>query len=180
METRSCCGGWTRRSEPFNGATAFRRWKPASPCWRTLMTSPLQWGHRLSAMETSITLLEDPDDEPPSMGPPPFGDGNLGTTFRSGTPSVFLQWGHRLSAMETRRRPRSTPSLTSLQWGHRLSAMETLPVGAGLPTAVAPSMGPPPFGDGNGISRSHGSGIGGPSMGPPPFGDGNSPAGCPC
>ena len=87
----------------------------------------LQWGHRLSAMETAVMAT--------AMAYPP-------------SP---LQWGHRLSAMETRGtastgRPSSTcfngatafrrwklaaatdddvQAVAELQWGHRLSAMET-------------------------------------------------------
>ena len=65
----------------FNGATAFRRWK------RTMMmksiggTLNLQWGHRLSAMETHHDDEVHRRHSQPSMGPPPFGDGN-----RSGPP----------------------------------------------------------------------------------------------
>ena len=36
----------------------------------------LQWGHRLSAMETGRGRLLLPGLGPASMGPPPFGDGN--------------------------------------------------------------------------------------------------------
>ena len=61
----------------------------------------LQWGHRLSAMET---LLEDD-----------------GTNSRLNV----LQWGHRLSAMETSTFLKWLLSIYRLQWGHRLSAMET-------------------------------------------------------
>ena len=76
----------TTSAARFNGATAFRRWKrPVTRCpfavhLRTTFAVyllPLQWGHRLSAMETSSPAL------PvcclvaaPSIGSPPFGDGN--------------------------------------------------------------------------------------------------------
>ena len=36
----------------------------------------LQWGHRLSAMETHLLLVEKGELILPSMGPPPFSDGN--------------------------------------------------------------------------------------------------------
>ena len=97
---------------PFNGATAFRRWKrPVAVrlpvcCPFVVWMPSLQWGHRLSAMETSSPAL------PVCC---PF--------------AVYLlplQWGHRLSAMET-----SSPAL---------------PVCC---LVAAPSMGSPPFGDGN-------------------------------
>ena len=64
----------------------------------------LQWGHRLSAMETHMA--------DPAVG---------ALTF-------LLQWGHRLSAMETSDPVCTTLPVTILQWGHRLSAMETLPL----------------------------------------------------
>ena len=113
-------------------------------CWRRA----LQWGHRLSAMETGIGVLGLRLLDVPSMGPPPFGDGNLSRRIRRRNP-VPLQWGHRLSAMETPRRhpwrrrsgrpsmgpppfgdgnsfsPRAPGRESILQWGHRLSAMET-------------------------------------------------------
>ena len=74
---------------PFNGATAFRRWKPVPRRPSVVWMPSLQWGHRLSAMETSSPAL--PVCCPfaarllplccpfaaPSMGPPPFGDGNV-------------------------------------------------------------------------------------------------------
>ena len=89
----------------------------------------LQWGHRLSAMESRELLARLGRQHSASMGPPPFGDGkrNLGaewrvvcagfngaTAFRrwKGPPTIScqyrsgpLQWGHRLSAMESSVRP---------------------------------------------------------------------------
>ena len=112
----------------FNGATAFRRWKrPVPRCPFAVYLLPLQWGHRLSAMETSspalpvCCLFAAPSMGPPpfgdgnmvtidgqrytpfsaSMGPPPFGDGNMTDPKTGVTVEVKLQWGHRLSAMET-------------------------------------------------------------------------------
>ncbi len=62
----------------------------------------LQWGHRLSVMET----LDKRKD--------------LLAKYR-------LQWGHRLSVMETEiAMPRHNDTCV-LQWGHRLSVMETAP-----------------------------------------------------
>ena len=144
-------------SPTFNGATAFRRWKLTAGLHAQAVLGPnLQWGHRLSAMETVQACLgRESAGGPasfngatafrrwklssylhsrsrryatrPSMGPPPFGDGN---------------WqGRRLL-------PRYR---THLQWGHRLSAMETGDLEASISpsTGGLPSMGPPPFGDGN-------------------------------
>ena len=87
-------------SPRFNGATAFRRWKP---------------GQHRPALQ---------DQNRASMEPPPFGDGNykLGTDWSE---LWMLQWSHRLSAMETGLPSAITLSCASLQWSHRLSAMET-------------------------------------------------------
>ena len=40
----------------FNGATAFRRWKPSYGRDTSVEVADLQWGHRLSAMETRLTV----------------------------------------------------------------------------------------------------------------------------
>ena len=145
-------GGWETKPRygcrPFNGATAFQRWKrrvgDETPVW----LSTLQWGHRLSAMETAggrpkprygwkLSTLQDLQwghrlsamemNGHPSMGPPPFSDGNWLGGLMVGFPG-FLQWGHRLSAMET-----------------RVARLDNVD-----PVGNAPSMGPPPFSDGNG------------------------------
>ena len=139
----------------FNGATAFRRWTRLGFMEKNAYRTGLQWGHRLSAMETRKRQHQ----------------------IRS---VVELQWCHRLSAMETRRSTRwRTSGATSfngatafrrwklsftrcktpassvdlpLQWGHRLSAMETARELHGKGRTCVPhraSMGPPPFGDGN-------------------------------
>ena len=132
----------------FNGATAFQRWKQLSmglilsSCqydlqWGHRLSAMetgadrwpweiLQWGHRLSAMETGIAKRKNATafQRNPSMGPPPFSDG------KHREPSM----GPPLSAMETFQGSCST----SLQWGHRLSAMETcrVAVGVGRPYAL--------------------------------------------
>ena len=135
----------------FNGATAFRRWK-------RYRSGPPQLHNR-----------------PPSMGPPPFGDGNAIAAALPNSITGLLQWGHRLSAMETRWTISGQSRSWCLQWGHRLSAMETTTSSTGVVTPTGstfngatafrrwkrdptvlislnspiPSMGPPPFGDGN-------------------------------
>ena len=111
--------------KPFNGATAFRRWKLIYSCPSCAGLCSLQWGHRLSAMETSIFKLRCCQHNHPSMGPPPFGDGNLSTHVR-----VALAYAPFNGATAFRRWKRAYLSsgvvnTTILQWGHRLSAMET-------------------------------------------------------
>ena len=182
----------------FNGATAFRQWKqsraavtpavPASLQWGhrlsavetgsvmsalAIITS-LQWGHRLSAVETRVGSVILISICPASMGPPPFGSGNIPNPcgplfvplasmgpppFGSGNPPV----------VDGRRRKERVASMgpppfgsgnvhillldvrafTVLQWGHRLSAVETRIAGVVLRVRRKASMGPPPFGSGN-------------------------------
>ena len=178
-------------------------------------------------METVATWENQPRPVLPSMGPPPFGDGNKVRLPTDGSAKCPLQWGHRLSAMETSCRPSSGRFPTStfngatafrrwkrcgnpaksilgnsafngatafrrwkpwrtrrlvlsrscfngatafrrwkrgaaaaamagaviLQWGHRLSAMETGRLRQPVEPIYKPSMGPPPFGDGNYMTR---------------------------
>ena len=109
----------------------------------------------------------------PSMGPPPFGDGNLGLPWPSawGTPAfngatAFRRWkplGGGCLCLRV-----SQPSMGPPPFGDGNLRGRVRP-----DRDVHPSMGPPPFGDGNGdYLASHRRG-GNPSMGPPPFGDGN-------
>ena len=128
---------------PFSDGNLLNRPRPPTG-WTSL-----QWGHRLSAMETGLCQLFRGVAVRPSMGPPPFSDGNrampafqgsCSTTFNGATAFqrwkhaespwelvalTRLQWGHRLSAMETFVPRVGLWCLPNLQWGHRLSAMET-------------------------------------------------------
>ena len=130
---RGLCGLYRRvcsRTAPrFNGATAFRRWKRFISGHIRARMLGLQWGHRLSAMETEEQIADDAITGDASMGPPPFGDGNSVTV------------------------PITVSAAYSLQWGHRLSAMESHPYDLPARQAVRASMGPPPFGDGKGYLR---------------------------
>ena len=85
---------------------------------------PLQWGHRLSAMET-CSFVADTYRSLSSF--------NGATAFQRWKPvgiigmigwRGYLQWSHRLSAMETYTAYRLPEYVHILQWGHRLSAME--------------------------------------------------------
>ena len=154
----------------FNGATAFRRWKlvRSSPPARALSTfngatAFRRWKRVPAQVRPGGT------SSVPSMGPPPFGDGNCTRgpckyyhAFNGAT--AFRRW--KRERREVHRAidtigPSMGPPPFKHPAGHRLSAME-------------PSMGPPPFGDGNGLGMPERfSGHSVPSMGPPPFGDGN-------
>ncbi len=110
----------------FNGATVFRRWKQNSVPRLRGPPDVLQWGHRLSAVETlrcrtgtrmrlrgfngaTVFRRWKRCSKIPnlgmlglaSMGPPSFGGGNDGTRQQLGERLCALQWGHRLSAVET-------------------------------------------------------------------------------
>ena len=91
----------------------------------------LQWGHRLSAVETRMNEEESFYPTWAAMGPPPFGSGNVGLGARR-VRGLLLQWGHRLSAVETGTVWLNYGDAYRLQWGHRLSAVETRrPAGTG-------------------------------------------------
>ena len=89
---------WARYSS-FNGASAFRRWKVRGTIGAGAVTEWLQWGLRLSAVESRVNASARP----------------------RGTP---LQWGLRLSAVERRRQSIIDTEDLMLQWGLRLSAVE--------------------------------------------------------
>ena len=176
MET-SCAFWRCPASMPrFNGATAFRRWKHhiKSPPSRSCTgfngaTAFRRWKRLRLRVHNAVVSVA-------SMGPPPFGDGNV-TMPRPFAPSrISLQWGHRLSAMETR--PDGVGRAARWAGFNGATAFRRWKLGhadVGEPEAVLASMGPPPFGDGN-LERQHVLDGGKPaSMGPPPFGDGNLP-----
>ena len=163
----------------FNGATAFQRWKQSLATYYFLIVDHLQWGHRLSAMETIPGHLLLPDCRPPSMGPPPFSDGNPRNTPGRRRSSSTLQWGHRLSAMETGSDISASAIITSLQWGHRLSAMETTSPAVCCSARWTTFNGATAFQRWKQLRRlCVVRRVGPPSMGPPPFSDGNNFAGC--
>ena len=108
----------------FNGATAFRRWKRFHDQTTRSPYPWLQWGHRLSAMETT--------GQPYILNATPalqwghrLSAMETAEALQMSVPSVVLQWGHRLSAMETAESETKASRALLLQWGHRLSAMET-------------------------------------------------------
>ena len=120
-------------SSAFNGATAFRRWNLWVPVLAWVVSSVLQWSHRLSALETPVKMpllvmvsglqwshrlsaletlsrfLNPNHPSPPSMEPPPFGAGNARLTITTTFSVPALQWSHRLSALETWTRTTGRP-----------------------------------------------------------------------
>ena len=136
-------------SERFNGATAFRRWKLRERAGWGRGSAKLQWGHRLSTVETSCARLYTVLPVPASMGPPPFDGGNIvidvgvvnDPVASMGPPpfdggnictGCFMGWRSKASmgpppfdgGNAACRRPTSRGWVT-LQWGHRLSTVET-------------------------------------------------------
>ena len=135
--------GWCR----FNGATAFRRWIQDLIIGRWAQATVLQWGHRLSAMDTA----------PASSAPQSSASFNGATAFRRWIrPPTHTRWCSCCrfnGATAFRRWIRTAPRCgirlgQRLQWGHRLSAMDTQVGGIGVMPFGKASMGPPPFGDG--------------------------------
>ena len=83
------------------GPPPFGSGNMSSSRWTTSSSSRLQWGHRLSVVETVQ---------------------NVRLELVAGR----LQWGHRLSVVETTQRASWGVNFRILQWGHRLSVVETL------------------------------------------------------
>ena len=190
-------GSW-QPLEAFNGATALRRWKPSSTLvpsasWNTFngATALRRWKPRHCPRPRSArcsfngaTALRrwkrpephhvPPRCHPPSMEPPPFGDGNVllqGLVAAGFKPSMEpppFGDGNSSSWFWV-----NWPS-SRLQWSHRPSAMETPIKSAPNESLDLPSMEPPPFGDGNLSVRISANKSCVPSMEPPPFGDGNA------
>ena len=138
------------RYRSFNGAIAFRRWRSESWLGGVPPFRALQWGHRLSAMEMELLVYALGLVEVASMGPSPFGDGDIRFNTKSFETTSKLQWGHRLSAMEIR-----TP-LVYVAIGVFHASMRPSPFGDGDNEEPAlhvlfdaASMGPSPFGDGD-------------------------------
>ncbi len=181
----------------FNGATGFRRWKPLNRMANPRTRRRLQWGHRLSPVETRRTGMCAPlngcasmgppafaggnvmavigpgPDEPASMGPPAFAGGNSAITAAHKAQD-WLQWGHRLSPVETRGSgcQRSACRRFNGATGFRRWKRETARrPGAG---ATRASMGPPAFAGGNRVMLAFDSDAFLASMGPPAFAGGNT------
>ena len=98
----------------FNGATAFQRWKLVHIRLEPNPDDPLQWGHRLSAMETSCLGRRCWPGPTSFNGATAFQRWKQKSDVAAWIDDYALQWGHRLSAMETRRSCcRPSPGLPS-------------------------------------------------------------------
>ena len=133
----------------FNGATAFRPWKPPPANPPAVGEAWLQWSHSLSAMETRRRCGDGALGFPASMEPQPFGHGNpvsgkCGSSKRKrfNGATAFRPWKLRSERLRTAwdsgfngatafrpwkrpKPPRVNLNKGSLQWSHSLSAMET-------------------------------------------------------
>ena len=123
METR-CSSRRSSVFRPFNGATAFRRWKQGWPSLQFPQSSPFNgatafWRWKLHRPRWSA-------------GRSPLFNGA----------TAFRRWKPEMSAY-------AKFSAALLQWTHRLPAMETPRLGHHPGRHLVPSMEPPPSGDGN-------------------------------
>ena len=127
METNRSCRLRCGSSRRFNGATAFRRWKPG-PSWRGMTSSRCFNGATAFRRWKPAGQLKHPM--------------MLTACFNGAT--AFRRWKHAAVG--------NLPAgIALLQWGHRLSAMETTQARQCFLPHLRASMGPPPFGDGNAI-----------------------------
>ena len=118
---------------------------------RSAIVWHLQWGHRLSAMETCRSRRVTSGYQLPSMGPPPFGDGNVlspslgvaSIVSASMGPPPFGD-GNFFQSYASSGWPLCFNGATAFR---RWKPAHRRPV---RPLPVRASMGPPPFGDGNG------------------------------
>ena len=108
--------------------------------------SALQWGHALSGMDTSNTMLDAPGINIASMGPCPFRHGYVLAVLEilQSVPASMGPCPFRHGYI-SKCSPICMP-LESLQWGHALSGMDTsLPRQRNHPVRREASMGPCPF-----------------------------------
>ena len=131
MDTRGTANTARRSLTCFNGATAFRRWKPLVRC-------PV-WQLPVRA----------------SMGPPPFGDGDSDPKTGA-TVEVKLQWGLSLSAMDTGPTGDSRDGASDASMGPPPKGGGYLDSPGPAEEGTPASMGPPPKGGGySGSSSEH-------------------------
>ena len=115
---------------------------------RSRWPGSLQWGHRLSAMESGLRGPALPSILIASMGPPPFGDGKLAPALPPAAPAPRFNGATAFRRWKVAVYVHIHRNVRELQWGHRLSAMERPPISPTGRDRIRASMGPPPFGDG--------------------------------
>ena len=165
-----------RQFQCFNGATAFRRWRSADETSSFGAVLPLQWGHRLSAMEMGDDLHQDPDEPVASMGPPPFGDGDAPSPLHFSVVTAASMGPPPFGDGDRRSTNASRPGDECFNGATAFRRWRSVKLDVRLPHFVNASMGPPPFGDGDqkpAVDRRQDQRA---SMGPPPFGDGDTAA----
>ena len=115
----------------------------------------LQWGHRLSAVETGHRLRDHPDPGHASMEPPPFGSGNRppaqgpsGSGPRFNGATAFRQWKPcTILGADANSSKRFNGATAFRRWKREIRRHSGR-------HNYHHSMGPPPFGDGNGTPYS--------------------------
>ena len=112
----------------------------------------LQWGRDRSVAETRQNALARCALRQASMGPRPFGRGNSLKIVSRRMKFLRLQWGRDRSVAETIWPSRSPGDQSPLQWGRDRSVAETRPWGVEEWWCAGASMGPRPFGRGNGAA----------------------------
>ena len=110
----------------FNGATTFQPWKRLWPTLNEQRKPLLQWGHDLSAVETSRSEGMLPFVNSASMGPRPFSRGNVYRRHRARA-AVVASMGPRPFSRGNMKAGLPIMRGRLLQWGHDLSAVETSP-----------------------------------------------------
>ena len=158
----------------FNGAATFRPRRVSYHELESARPDMLQWGRDLSAAESAALAVSMDGATKRFNGAATFRP-RRAFDFQVGDVLTWLlQWGRDLSAAESLRSSRCLMRPIRLQWGRDLSAAER-PGRPGLAERNRPaSMGPRPFGRGEGRGCVGSIIKGMASMGPRPFGRGES------
>ncbi len=124
--------GWRRSGRSWkgcNGANAFQRWIHIRKRVDRAVSSGLQWGQLLSALDTQHVQNPTGPRIHAAMGPTPFSVGYVEGELEFWRTNSELQWGQRLSALDTpwtwTAKRIASSAIQVLQWGQRLSALDT-------------------------------------------------------
>ncbi len=118
-------------------------------CRRWQSQRPLQWGHRLSPVETPARLRRLPSSRRSFNGATGFRRWKQRHPIVVGRKSVASMGPPAFAGGNPSNPASSESARPRLQWGHRLSPVETSTVGLRRLTSVQASMGPPAFAGGN-------------------------------